>query len=88
MLAPPKPEPDNETRPLRVSYFENVQLSDIQSMARIFQQLQPQTEAHRREVGTAMAEVRRILTEEQWEKVPARVRNPFAFILPRGMFPG
>jgi len=64
--------------------FVDVQLSDIQSMARIFQQLQPQTEAYRREVGTAMAEVRRILTEEQWEKVPPRVRNPFAFTVPRG----
>ena len=44
---------------------------------RIFAELQPAIEVTRREVADALAEVRKLLTEQQWQRVPEQVRNPF-----------
>lgn len=58
--------------------LQGAQLTDAAALTRLFQELQPQAEAYRREVTAALEEVRRILTEEQWERLPPQVRNPFA----------
>jgi hypothetical protein len=44
---------------------------------RIFAELQPAIEVTRKEVADALAEVRKLLTEVQWQRVPEQVRNPF-----------
>ncbi len=44
---------------------------------RAFVGLQPEIEAARREVTEALGAVQKILTPEQWERVPERVREPF-----------
>ncbi|HEX6066184.1 MAG TPA: Spy/CpxP family protein refolding chaperone, partial [Longimicrobiales bacterium] len=44
---------------------------------RIFAELQPAIDATRKEVADALAEVRKLLTDEQWQRVPEPVRNPF-----------
>lgn len=46
--------------------------------ARAFAALQPELEAARREVTEALGAVQKILTPEQWQRVPERVREPFA----------
>jgi len=48
-----------------------------QEQMRAFAGLQPEIEAARREVTEALAEVQKILTPEQWQRVPERVRDPF-----------
>jgi hypothetical protein len=62
--------------------FDNVQ---GQQQGRIFMEIQPELERTRNEVAGAMRQVERILTKEQWEQVPERVRNPFQ---PQMMVPG
>jgi hypothetical protein len=44
---------------------------------RVFMELQPTIEATRKEVTDALAEVQKVLTAEQWQRVPEQVRNPF-----------
>ncbi|HEV2734023.1 MAG TPA: Spy/CpxP family protein refolding chaperone, partial [Longimicrobiaceae bacterium] len=43
----------------------------------IFQRIGPQVNTGRRNVQNALEEVRKILTPEQWRRVPAALRNPF-----------
>ncbi|MEP7380915.1 MAG: carboxypeptidase regulatory-like domain-containing protein [Gemmatimonadota bacterium] len=45
-------------------------------MAALFSKMRPKLEASQRERATVLKEVQAILTPEQWEKVPLRVRNP------------
>ena len=45
-------------------------------MGALFSKLRPKLEAQQRERATLLKEVQAILTPEQWEKVPARIRNP------------
>jgi hypothetical protein len=54
--------------------FDNVQ---AQQQGRIFQEIQPELERTRNEVAAALRQVERILTKEQWEQVPERIRSPF-----------
>jgi hypothetical protein len=53
--------------------FDNVQ---GQQQGQIFAQIQPEIERTRTEVQAAMRDVQRILTPEQWNQVPERIRNP------------
>jgi SMC interacting uncharacterized protein involved in chromosome segregation len=54
--------------------FDNVQ---GQQGMQLFAQLQPEIERSRNEIRTALQQVERIMTREQWNQVPERVRNPF-----------
>ena len=45
-------------------------------MGALFSKLRPRLEAQQRERTTLLKDVQAILTPEQWEKVPERVRNP------------
>lgn len=45
-------------------------------MAALFSKIRPKLEASQRERATVLKEVQAILTPEQWEKVPQRIRNP------------
>ncbi len=45
-------------------------------MAALFSKIRPKLEASQRERATVLKEVQGILTPEQWEKVPQRIRNP------------
>jgi hypothetical protein len=54
--------------------FDNVQ---AQQQGRVFQEIQPDLERTRNEVTAALRQVERILTKEQWEQVPERIRTPF-----------
>jgi hypothetical protein len=55
--------------------FDNAQ--DGAQQGRLFQEIQPDIEATRKEVGDALEAVEKILTSEQWKQVPDRIRNPF-----------
>jgi hypothetical protein len=44
---------------------------------RIFMELQPTIEATRKEVTDALTQVQRVLSAEQWQRIPEAVRNPF-----------
>ena len=55
--------------------FDNVQ---GQEQGRVFQEVQPQIEAARKEVTTALQQIEKIIGKEAWQKVPERIRNPFA----------
>jgi hypothetical protein len=54
--------------------FDNVQ---GQQQGQVFAQIQPDIERSRNEIRTALQQVERILTREQWNQVPERIRNPF-----------
>lgn len=54
--------------------FDEVRGAD---QRRIFAELQPEIQATRRAVSQALREVQRILTPDQWRRVPDRIRNPF-----------
>jgi hypothetical protein len=54
--------------------FDNVQ---GQQQGRIFAEIQPDLERARGEVTAALRQVERILTREQWQQVPERIRSPF-----------
>lgn len=54
--------------------FDNV---PPEQQGRIFQQMQPEIQASRREISEALGAVEKILTKEQWQKLPQRVRSPF-----------
>jgi hypothetical protein len=45
---------------------------------RIFQEVQPQLNASRKEVTDALKLIEKILTPDQWKQVPERIKNPFA----------
>jgi hypothetical protein len=45
-------------------------------MGALFSKLRPRLEASQRERTAVLKEVQAVLTPEQWEKVPERVRNP------------
>jgi hypothetical protein len=62
--------------------FDNV---EAQQQGRIFQEIQPDLERTRNEVTAALRQVERILTKEQWEQVPERIRSPFQNTGPGGM---
>jgi hypothetical protein len=51
---------------------------------RIFQEVQPEIEAARREITDALKAAQRALSEEQWKQVPERVRDPFRGGVQRG----
>ena len=44
--------------------------------ARLFVELQPAITAARNEITSAMASVQKVLTAEQWQRVPEQIRNP------------
>jgi hypothetical protein len=54
--------------------FDNVQGRE---QGRVFQQLQPDIEASRREIRDALEDVKQILTPDQWSRIPEQIRNPF-----------
>jgi hypothetical protein len=54
--------------------FDNV---EAQQQGRVFQEIQPEIERTRNEVTAALRQVERILTRQQWEQVPERIRSPF-----------
>jgi len=54
--------------------FDNVQ---GQQQGQVFQQIQPEIEQTRREITDALSAAQRVLTVEQWGKVPEQVKNPF-----------
>lgn len=54
--------------------FANVAPAD---QAAVFQEVQPQLETGRQAVRDAIASIRPILTDEQWERVPASIRDPY-----------
>ena len=49
-----------------------------QQQGQLFVEMQPLLESARKEVTTALSDVQKVLTPEQWEKVPEPVKNPFA----------
>jgi hypothetical protein len=53
--------------------FDNLQGRE---QARAFQEVQPEISAARSQVQGALKEVERILTKEQWSRVPEAIRNP------------
>jgi len=55
--------------------FDNVQPG--QAQGQVFQQIQPDIQAARGEVTTALKEIEKLLTSDQWKQVPERVKNPF-----------
>jgi hypothetical protein len=56
------------------SRFDNL---SPQQQGQIFQQIQPEIERTRNEIQAALREVEAVLTREQWNQVPERIRNPF-----------
>lgn len=48
-----------------------------QDQRRVFVELQPIIEATRNEVAKAMKQVQNVMTAEQWQRVPERIRDPF-----------
>ncbi len=54
--------------------FDNVQGAQ---MGQVFQEVQPQIEAARKKTTDALKQVEKVLTSEQWKKVPAQVKDPF-----------
>jgi hypothetical protein len=55
--------------------FDNVQQGAEQG--RIFQELQPEIEKARTEIGDALKAAEKVLSPEQWRQVPEQIRNPF-----------
>jgi hypothetical protein len=43
----------------------------------LFAQIQPEIERTRNEVRAALQQVEQILSREQWNQIPERIRNPF-----------
>ena len=54
--------------------FDN---TEQQEMGRIFGDIQPEIEKTRKEVQDALKAAEKVLTKEQWKKVPEQVKNPF-----------
>lgn len=54
--------------------FDNLRQGE---QGRIFGEIQPDIERTRREVQDALKEAEKLLTKEQWQKVPEQVKNPF-----------
>jgi hypothetical protein len=54
--------------------FDNV---PPQQQLQVYQEIQPQIEAARKETTEALKQVEKILTSDQWKQVPERIRNPF-----------
>jgi hypothetical protein len=54
--------------------FDNVQGPQ---MGQVFQEVQPQIDAARKKATEALKAVEKVLTSEQWKKVPAAVKDPF-----------
>jgi hypothetical protein len=65
--------------------FDSVQ--GQQQQGQLFQQIQPDIEAARKEVADALKAVEKILNPEQWKQVPERIRNPFQNQQQRGGAP-
>ncbi|NJD10248.1 MAG: hypothetical protein FIB01_07320, partial [Gemmatimonadetes bacterium] len=54
--------------------FDNVQQ---QEAGRIFGEIQPDIEKARKDVQDALKAAEKVLTKEQWKKVPEQVKNPY-----------
>jgi hypothetical protein len=54
--------------------LENV---SAQQQGQLFMEMQPLIENTRREVMSSLAEVQKVLTAEQWTRVPEQIKNPF-----------
>jgi hypothetical protein len=54
--------------------LENV---SAQQQGQLFMEMQPLIESTRREVMSSLAEVQKVLTAEQWTRVPEQIKNPF-----------
>jgi hypothetical protein len=55
--------------------FDNTTAAD---QARLFTQIQPTIQSTRQDVSNALQDVRKVLTKDQWLKLPPEVANPFA----------
>ncbi|HET9984365.1 MAG TPA: TonB-dependent receptor [Longimicrobiales bacterium] len=54
--------------------FDSVAGADV---GRIFVEVQPTIQSTRQEVADALSAVQKVMTPEQWQKVPEEVKNPF-----------
>jgi hypothetical protein len=54
--------------------FDNVQGPQ---MGQVFQEVQPQIDAARKKATEALKAVQKVLTEDQWKRVPQAVKDPF-----------
>jgi hypothetical protein len=48
-----------------------------QDQRRVFMEIQPLIESTRNEVAKSLQQVQSIMTPQQWQRVPERIRNPF-----------
>jgi hypothetical protein len=55
--------------------FDNVQGPQ---MGQIFQEVQPQIDAARKQAQAALKAVQKVMTSEQWKQLPDRVKDPFS----------
>jgi hypothetical protein len=55
--------------------FDNVQGPQ---MGQVFQEVQPQIDAARKQAAAALKAVQKVLTSEQWKMLPDRVKDPFS----------
>ena len=55
--------------------FDNV---PQQQMGQVFQEIQPQIDAARKQAQSALKAVQKVLTSEQWKQLPDRVKDPFS----------
>lgn len=65
----------NQQRDVLGKRFDNVEPG--QQQGRLFQEIQPQIDAARKDATEALKKVEKILTKDQWKQVPERVKNPF-----------
>jgi hypothetical protein len=54
-----------------------IENASAQQQGQLFMEMQPVIESTRREVMSALAEVQKVLTAEQWTRVPEQIKNPF-----------
>ncbi|MEO5510522.1 MAG: TonB-dependent receptor [Longimicrobiales bacterium] len=62
--------------------FDNVQGAQL---GQVFQEVQPQIDAARKKATDALKAVQKVLTPEQWKRVPAAVKDPFTNMQMPGM---
>ncbi|HEX9109321.1 MAG TPA: hypothetical protein VF832_18895, partial [Longimicrobiales bacterium] len=65
----------NKQREALGKKFDNVNAND---QARVFADIQPAIQTARQDVQSALQDVRKVLTADQWEKLPSEIANPFA----------
>lgn len=72
---------DAQLAPRTAQIQERVAESEDQAaLIQVFQQMSDVIEEGRGEIEVALAQVQELLTEEQWERVPPRMRQPFTGI--------